>query len=209
MKKSPPIRILIADDHLVVREGLAAILGLQKDFRVVGQAADGDEAIALYHRYKPDVMLLDLRMPKKNGFEVVTELTKLEPKPHIVVISTFDGDEHIRRSLAAGARAYLLKDAPRQEIWNTVRLAYTGESSLSAVVAAKVAQSLSRPQLSDREKEVLQLLASGKSNKEIGVSLSICEGTVKTHVKSILMKLDAMGRTEAIAIATRRGLILT
>jgi two-component system NarL family response regulator len=154
-------------------------------------------------------MLLDLRMPKKNGFEVVTELTKLEPKPHIVVISTFDGDEHIRRSLAAGAKAYLLKDAPRQEIWDTVRLAYAGESSLSAVVAAKIAQSFSRPQLSDREKEVLQLLAAGKSNKEIGSSLSICEGTVKTHVKSILMKLDAMGRTEAIAIASRRGLILT
>jgi two-component system NarL family response regulator len=209
VKKSPLIRILIADDHLVVREGLSAILGLQKDFRVVGQAADGDEAIALYHRYKPDVMLLDLRMPKKNGFEVVTELTKLEPKPHIVVISTFDGDEHIRRSLAAGAKAYLLKDAPRQEIWDTVRLAYSGESSLSAAVAAKIAQSFSRPQLSDREKQVLQLLAAGKSNKEIGSSLSICEGTVKTHVKSILMKLDAMGRTEAIAIASRRGLILT
>jgi two-component system NarL family response regulator len=209
VKKSPLIRILIADDHLVVREGLTAILGLQKDFRVVGQAADGEEAIALYHRQKPDVMLVDLRMPKKNGFEVVTELSQLEPKPRIVVISTFDGDEHIRRSLTAGAKAYLLKDAPRQEIWDTIRLAYSGESTLSGTVAAKVAQSFSRPQLSDREKEVLHLLAQGRSNKEIGTSLFICEGTVKNHVKSILTKLDAMGRTEAIAIATRRGLILT
>jgi two-component system NarL family response regulator len=198
VKKSRLIRILIADDHLVVREGLTAILSLQKDFHVVGQAADGEEAISLYHRYKPDVMLVDLRMPKKNGFEVVTELSQLEPKPRIVVISTFDGDEHIRRSLTAGAKAYLLKDAPRQEIWNTVRLAYSGESTLSGAVAAKIAQSFSRPQL-----------AQGRSNKEIGTSLSICEGTVKNHVKSILMKLDAMGRTEAIAIATRRGLILT
>jgi two-component system NarL family response regulator len=209
VKKSPLIRILIADDHLVVREGLTAILGLQKDFRVVGQAADGEEAITLYHRHKPDVMLVDLRMPKKNGFEVVTELSQLEPKPRIVVISTFDGDEHIRRSLTAGAKAYLLKDAPRQEIWDTIRLAYSGESTLSGAVAAKIAQSFSRPQLSDREKEVLHLLAQGRSNKEIGTSLFICEGTVKNHVKSILMKLDAMGRTEAIAIATRRGLILT
>ncbi len=200
---------MIADDHLVVREGLTAILGLQKDFRVVGQAADGEEAIALYHRYKPDVLLVDLRMPKKNGFEVVTELSQLEPKPRIVVISTFDGDEHIRRSLTAGAKAYLLKDAPRQEIWDTVRRAHSGESTLSGAVAAKIAQSFSRPQLSDREKEVLHLLAQGRSNKEIGTGLSICEGTVKNHVKSILMKLDAMGRTEAIAIATRRGLILT
>ncbi len=207
MKKSAPIRILIADDHTIVREGLGVIISTQKDMLLVGQAADGEEAVALYAQHKPDVVLLDLRMPKKDGFQVVTELIARDPAARIVVITTYDGDEDIRRSLKAGARAYLLKDSPRQEIWNTIRLVHEGKSSLSAPIAAKIAESFSKPELSPREKEVLQLLAAGKSNKEIGVGLHISEGTVKTHVKSILVKLQAAGRTEAIAIASRRGLI--
>lgn len=207
MKKAPLIRILIADDHAIVREGLSVIISMQKDMQLVGQASDGAETMALYAKYKPDVVLLDLRMPKKDGFQVVTELMERDPRAHIIIITTYDGDEDIRRSLKAGAKAYLLKDSPRQEIWNTIRLVHAGQSSLPPAIAAKIAESFSKPELSGREKEVLHLIALGKSNKEIGTDLHISEGTVKTHVKSILSKLDAMGRTEAIAIALKRGLV--
>jgi DNA-binding NarL/FixJ family response regulator len=207
MKKAPPIRILIADDHSIVREGLSVILSMQKDMLLVGQASEGEEAIALYAKHKPDVILLDLRMPKKDGFQVVSELIARDPKARIIIITTYSGDEDIRRCLKAGVKAYLLKDAPRQEIWNTIRLVHGGQSSLPSSVAATVAETFSKPELSQREKEVLQLIALGKSNKEIGLNLFISEGTVKTHVKSILSKLDAMSRTDAIGIASRRGLV--
>jgi len=207
MKKAPPIRILIADDHTIVREGLGVIISMQKDMLVVGQASDGEETIALYAKHGPDVVLLDLRMPKKDGFQVVSELIARDPKARIIIITTYSGDEDIRRSLKAGAKAYLLKDAPRQEIWNTIRLVHAGQSSMSPSIAATIAEAFSKPELSQREKEVLQMIALGKSNKEVGVSLFISEGTVKTHVKNILSKLDAMSRTEAIAIASKRGLV--
>ena len=207
MKKAPPIRILIADDHTIVREGLGVIISMQKDMLVVGQAGDGEETIVLYAKYKPDVVLLDLRMPKKDGFQVVSELMARDPKARIIIITTYSGDEDIRRCLKAGAKAYLLKDAPRQEIWNTIRLVHDGHSSLPASVAATIAETFSKPELSQREKEVLQMIALGKSNKEIGLGLFIAEGTVKTHVKNILSKLDAMSRTEAIGIASKRGLV--
>lgn len=207
MKKAPPIRILIADDHTIVREGLGVIISMQKDMLMVGQASDGEETMALYARHKPDVLLLDLRMPKKDGFQVVSELVARDPKARIIIITTYSGDEDIRRSLKAGAKAYLLKDAPRQEIWNTIRLVHAGHSSLPPSVAATIAETFSKPELSQREKEVLQMIALGKSNKEIGQGLYISEGTVKTHVKNILSKLDAMSRTDAIGIASKRGLV--
>ncbi len=207
MKKVPSIQILIADDHAIVREGLGVIISMQMDMHLIGQASDGEEAIALYAKHKPDVVLLDLRMPKKDGFQVVTELMEDDPNARIIIITTYDGDEDIRRSLKAGAKAYLLKDSPRQEIWNTIRLVHAGQSSMSPAVAAKIAESFSKPELSGREKEVLHLMALGKSNKEIGINLHISEGTVKTHVKGILSKLNAMSRTEAIAIASKRGLV--
>ncbi len=207
MKKPGRIRILIADDHVIVREGLCAILSMQTDMTVVGQAGDGEQAIALYRRHRPDVMLLDLRMPKKDGFEVVRDLMASTPSARIVVITTYDGDEDIRRTLKAGARAYLLKDAPRQELWNTIRLVHAGQTSLPPAVAAKMVENFSRPELSVREKEVLQLMALGRTNKEIGLKLHIAEGTVKTHVKSILGKLSATTRTEAISLASKRGLV--
>jgi two-component system NarL family response regulator len=207
VKNKPPIRILVADDHAIVREGLGVIISLQKDMLLIAQAADGEEAIALYARHKPDIVLLDLRMPKKDGFQVVTELIGQDPKARIIIITTYDGDEDIRRSLKAGAKAYLLKDSPRQEIWNTIRLVYDGHSSLPPAIAAKIAASFSKPELSEREKEVLHLIALGRSNKKIGSTLHISEGTVKNHVKSLLSKLDAMSRTEAIAIASKRGLV--
>ena len=201
------LRILIADDHAIVREGLGVVISKQKDMQLVGLACDGEEALALYAKHKPDVLLLDLRMPKKDGLQVATELVEKDSKARIIIITTYDGDEDVRRALRAGAKAYLLKDSPLQEIWATIRLVYAGQSSLPAAVASKIAASFSKPELSGREKEVLRLIALGQTNKQIGGNLHISEGTVKTHVKSILSKLEAGSRTEAIAIASKRGLV--
>jgi len=200
------IRIVLADDHPVVREGLASILKA-KDIKVVGQASDGEEACRLYDKLSPDILVLDLRMPKKDGLQAVNELMSRIPKPRIIVMTTYEGEEDVRRALSAGAKGYVLKGTKREEILETVRKVYKGEPAISPEVAAKLATSLTRPELSERELQVLQQMAAGKSNKEIGQVIYVSENTVKAHVKSILAKLDAMGRTEAIAIAIKRGLI--
>jgi DNA-binding NarL/FixJ family response regulator len=201
------IRILIADDHPVVREGIMTILGLQSDLKVVGQARDGEEACLLYDELSPDILMLDLRMPKKDGQEVVTELMSRRPRPRIIVLTNSAKTEDLRRSLTAGAKGYLLKGAEPRQVWDTIREVFTGKSSLPQDVAAQLADSMAQPQLSQRELQVLAQMALGKSNKEIGQILYISEYTVKTHVKVILKKLNAIGRTEAIAIASHRGLI--
>ena len=200
------IRIVLADDHPVVREGLASILKA-KDIKVIGQASDGEEACRLYDELSPDILVLDLRMPKKDGLQAVNELMSRIPKPRIIVMTTYEGEEDVRRALSAGAKGYVLKGTKREEILETVRKVYKGEPAISPDVAAKLATSLTRPELSERELQVLQQMAAGKSNKEIGQVIYVSENTVKAHVKSILAKLDAMGRTEAIAIAIKRGLI--
>ena len=201
------IRILIADDHPVVREGLVTILALQKDLVVVGQARDGEEACLLYDELSPDVLILDLRMPKKDGQEVVGELMTRRPRPRIIVLTNSAKAEDLRRALTAGAKGYLLKGAEPQQVWDTIREVSAGKSSLPHDVAAQLADSMAQPQLSQRELQVLKEMASGKSNKEIGQILYISEYTVKNHVKIILKKLNAIGRTEAIAIASQRGLV--
>ena len=200
------IRIVLADDHPVVREGLASILKA-KDIKVIGQASDGEEACRLYDQLSPDILVLDLRMPKKDGLQAVNELMSRIPKPRIIVMTTYEGEEDVRRALSAGAKGYVLKGTKREEILETVRKVYKGEPAISPDVAAKLATSLTRPALSERELQVLQQMAAGKSNKEIGQVIYVSENTVKAHVKSILAKLDAMGRTEATAIAIKRGLI--
>jgi two-component system NarL family response regulator len=209
--KSPAtntIRVLIADDHPVVREGLAAILRSEKDIEVVAEATDGEEACKLYDRHSPDVLILDLRMPKKDGLQVVTELmSSRRPKPRIIVMTTYETEEDVRRALRAGVKGYLVKGALSEQILETVRRVALGESLVSPKIASKLTESLAHPELSTRELQVLRQIAMGKSNKEIGQQLYITEHTVKAHVKSILTKLDAMGRTEAIAVATKRGLI--
>jgi two-component system, NarL family, response regulator len=201
------IRILIADDHPVVREGLTAILDLEDDLEVVGQAHDGEEACRLYRQLSPDILILDLRMPKKDGIEVVTELMSERPRPRIIILTHSAKAEDLRRALAAGAKSYLLKGAEPEQVCDTIREVYSGKSSLPRDLAAKLVDSMAQPQLSERELEILKQMALGKSNKEIGQALHISEFTVKNHVRSILKKLDAIGRTEAIAIATGRGLI--
>ena len=200
------IRVLLADDHPVVREGLVSILKA-KDIQVVGEAEDGEEACELYDQLSPDILILDLRMPKKNGLQVVTELMSRTPKPRIIVMTTYEGEEDVRRAISAGAKGYILKGTKRDQILDTVRKVHEGQPSLSAEIAGKLADSLTRPEFSERELQVLKQMAAGKSNREIAQVIYVSENTVKAHVKSILAKMDAIGRTEAIAIAIRRGLI--
>jgi DNA-binding NarL/FixJ family response regulator len=202
------IKVMIVDDHPLVREGLAAILQSQKDIKIVAEAKDGEEACVLYDEVSPDVIVLDLRMPNKDGLDVITELmSRRAPKPRIIVMTTYESEEDIRRALSAGVKGYLVKDADPQEIRDAIRAVAAGKSMLPVEIASKLAESMAHPDLTERERQVLQYIAVGKSNKEIGQMLYISENTVKGHVKSILTKLDALGRTEAIAIATRRGLI--
>jgi two-component system NarL family response regulator len=201
------IGVLLADDHPVVRDGLAAIVNQQPDMRVVAEAGDGEEAIALYERHRPDVVVLDLRMPKRDGLAVVQRVLALNPKACILIMTTYDGDEDIFQCLSQGAKGYLLKDAPRAEILAAIRAVSEDRPYTSSTIAAKALQRMGRPSLTQREADVLQLVAQGRSNKDIARRLSITEGTAKTHVKAILTKLDAISRTEAVAVAQRRGLI--
>ena len=205
--KATAIRILIADDHPVVCEGLVTILGLQDDLEVVGQARDGEEACRLYEQLRPDILILDLRMPKKDGLQVVAELMAQRPRPRIIVLTNSPKAEDLRRALSAGAKGYLLKGAEPPEVWETVREVYAGKSSLPREIAAQLAESMAQPELSQRELQVLKQMALGKSNKEIGQVLYISEHTVKNHVTAILEKLNAVGRTEAVALAAQRGLV--
>jgi two-component system, NarL family, response regulator len=214
MMKSDPasatnvISVLIADDHPVVREGLTAIFKAQKDIKVVAEATNGEQALELSNQHSPDVLLLDLRMPKKDGLQVMAELAaRPPPKPRIIVMTTYESEEDIRRALKAGAKGYLVKGTAPQQIRESVRRVAAGESLLPATIASKLAESMARPELTKRERQVLEYIANGRSNKEIGQILYISEHTVKTHVKSILTKLDAVGRTEAIAVGIKRGLI--
>jgi two-component system, NarL family, response regulator len=201
------IRVILVDDHPVVRDGLANIVNQQKDMRVVAEADDGDTAIALYDEHRPDVMVLDLRMPGRDGVSVVEVVLDKHPKARVLIMTTYDGDEDIFKSLSRGAKGYLLKDAPRQEILTAIRAVAADQPYTSGAIAAKALQRLVRPSLTHRELDVLQQLAEGRSNKDIGRRLHITEGTAKTHVKAILTKLDAMSRTEAVTLAHKRGLI--
>jgi NarL family two-component system response regulator YdfI len=211
---SPPsLRILIADDHLVVREGLRAILGTAPDLTLVGEAADGAEAVQLVGELSPDVVLMDLRMPGVDGIEAIRQIKARYPEVEIVILTTYDDDQHIVRGLRAGARGYLLKDTGRKVLFDAIRAAARGESLLPPRVVEKVVAHLAEPQpveaarLSEREQEVLTLLAQGAPNKEIAVRLHITERTVKAHVTGIFNKLGVNSRAEAVAVALRSGLL--
>lgn len=202
------IRVLVADDHVTVLEGLAAIISRQPDMEVAGQAANGREAVALWATVRPDVVLLDLRMPKVDGVEAIAQLRQRDSGVRAIVLTTFDTDVDIANAVRAGARGYLLKDAPREELLRCIRRVHAGETCIPPSLVAKLAAGLSSEALTTRELAVLRLLARGQSNKEIGVSLSISETTVKAHLRAIFCKLDVLSRTEAIAVASRRGLVL-
>ena len=204
---SARIRALIADDHITVLEGLAAIIGRQPDMTVVAQGADGEEAVELWTRHRPDVTLLDLRMPKLDGVGVIERIRRQDATTRVIVLTTYDTDAEILRAIRAGTKAYLLKDARREELLDCIRRVDRGETCIPASLVEKVAAGLSSEPLTARELNVLELLAQGKSNKEIGVSLYVSETTVKSHLRSIFRKLDVLSRTEAINVATRRGII--
>ena len=196
---------MIADDHTILRQGLAAVLAEEPDFEFVGYAEDGQQAIERYAALKPDVLLLDLRMPKRDGVEVARELVN-RWQAKVLILSAFDHDEDLRRGLKAGAKGYLLKDAAREEIADAVRTVAQGGTYLPARLAHKLAGVMFRTELTERELAVLRLMCEGKANKEIGTALFISEGTIKTHVKNLFAKLDVNSRAEAVAAAIRRGL---
>lgn len=212
-KKSPSaaesgvIRILIADDFQIAREGLASMIGCQSDMRVVAEASDGQAAVDQFGIHRPDVVFLDVRMPRLDGIAAVTAIRNLDPEARIILLSTYGGDELVYQGLRAGAKGYLLKDISRQDLWETIRKVYKGDTYLLPAIAAKLADRVTRSELSTREMEVLRLMVVGKSNKEIGAALFITEGTVKVHVSSLMKKLKATGRSEAINLALMHGIV--
>jgi len=205
--RKPPIQIVVVDDHPIVREGIVANLEQQTDIKIVAEGSDGDEALALIKKHLPDVALLDLRMPRKDGLDVVAEVNAMRLHTKVIVLTSFEDQEDIQHAVKAGARAYLLKDCSRQTLLEAIRRVHLGEVYLLPQIAQKLVDRMQRRQLSPRELEVLNSVASGRSNKEIGVQLFITEGTVKTHVASLFVKLGAGSRTSAVREGTRLGLV--
>ncbi|HET6961537.1 MAG TPA: response regulator transcription factor [Terriglobia bacterium] len=207
MKNERTIRVLIADDHPIVREGLRTLISRQADMEIVAEAAAGNEAVEQCVRHKPDVALIDLRMPELNGVEAIGAIRARVPSVRAIVLTTYDGNEDVYRSLRAGAKAYLLKDAPREELLGCIRTVHEGKTWISPLAAANLAARLSEEPLTPREIEVLRLIVAGKSNREIGAALFVTEGTIKLHVNHLLRKLKVSGRTEAIRYAVQRGIV--
>ncbi|HEX3228893.1 MAG TPA: response regulator transcription factor [Pyrinomonadaceae bacterium] len=207
MPKTSPISILIADDHFVVRTGLAAVISTQPDMVVVAEAVNGRQAVELFRQHRPDITLMDLRMPEMNGVEAITAIRGEFPKARLIVLTTYDGDEDIYRALQAGARGYLLKDMLREGLLEAVRAVHEGHRRIPAEVANRLAERLTRSELTSREMEVLELIVKGKTNKEIGAELGVAEGTVKIHINNILSKLGVNDRTQAATFALQRGII--
>jgi two-component system NarL family response regulator len=205
--RSDQIRVLIADDHVTVREGLVAMIGRQLDMKVVAEAANGREAADLWREHSPDVALLDLRMPVLDGVDAIQEIRQHQSSARIIVLTTYDTDNEIYRAIKAGARGYVLKDARREELLDCIRNVSQGETCIPPSLVEKLAAGMSSEALTGRELEVLTLLARGKTNKEIGANLYISETTVKSHLRSIFVKLNVISRIEAITSASRRGLV--
>lgn len=202
-----PIRILVADDHNVVRQGLVALIKTVSDMTVVAEAADGLQAVELFRTHKPDVTIMDLRLPGMSGVDAITHIRREFPTARILVLTTFDGDENIFRALQAGARGYLLKDMFGDELMEAIRSVHAGKTRIPAPIAQRLAERMGGPSLTNRELEVLKLIVSGNSNKDIGTELSISEATVKTHINSILSKLGVSDRTQAATTAIQRGIV--
>jgi DNA-binding NarL/FixJ family response regulator len=201
------IRVLVADDHPVVRTGLSAVIIEQRDLDLVAEAENGERAVALFREHQPDVVLMDLRMPVMDGVEAIRTITAEFPGARILALTTYEGDADIRRALEAGARGYLLKDMLLTEVISAVRAVRRGERVIPTAVATRLAEFPERSELSEREIEVLQLVARGLSNKEVARAIGRTDETVKIHLKNIFTKLDVADRTEAVTVALTRGLI--
>ncbi len=201
------IRVLIVEDHNVVRQGLVALINLAEGIQVVGEAGDGVEAIAQFRKLQPDVTLVDLRLPKLGGVDVIQRVRSETPQARFVVLTTYDGDEDIYRALKSGAKAYLLKGMTSDELITTIREVAMGRSHIPAAIAERLAERMGTEDLTPREADVLEQIVHGKSNKEIATELDISEATVKTHINSLLGKLGVTDRTQAATAAIRRGLV--
>jgi len=206
-KPGKTIRLLVVDDHPPMRMGLVTLIKSQPDMEVVAEAADGEEAIEVYDDVLPDVVLMDLRMPGMGGVESILTICKRHPDARVIVLSTYDWDEDIHRALQSGAKSYLLKDMSIEEIASTIREVCSGDSSLPRRVAERLAERSARQQLTERERDVLESLVKGRSNKEVASSLCISEDTVKSHLKTLFAKLHVRDRTEAVIEALRHGIV--
>lgn len=207
MNKTEQIRLMIVEDHFVVRVGLAAIINSQPDMLTVAEASNGRQAVELFAQHQPDVTLMDLRLPGLNGIEAMHLIIAQFPKARIIVLSTYGGDEDIFRAFQAGARAYFLKDIKGQDLIAAVRAVRAGQRPLPPEIAARLAERLPRSELSPREMEILKLIAKGMSNREIAGALNISEGTVRVHASNIFAKLDCSDRAQAVSEAFQRGII--
>jgi DNA-binding NarL/FixJ family response regulator len=201
------IRILIVDDHPLLREGVVSLVEKQADMLIVAEASNGNEGLQLFRQHTPDITLMDLRLPGMDGIDAMTAILAEFPDAKIIVLTTFSGDAHILRALKAGARGYLLKDLLRKELLDAIRTVQAGRKRIPPEIAAQIAEHASDTTLTRRETEVLQLIASGNANKLVADKLLVTEDTIKMHVKSILSKLDANDRTHAVAIAVKRGIM--
>jgi two-component system NarL family response regulator len=202
-----PLKVMLVDDHYLVRMGLTSVINLEPDMTVCAEASTGEQAISMYRSLRPDVLLMDLRLPGMSGVEATQRIRVDFPEARIIVLSTYISDEDIYAALQAGAMAYLVKSVGRDELAQAIRKAVAGRRHIPSDVAARLADRMSRTNLSTRELDVLRLLVGGKRNREIAFSLDITEGTVKLHVSSILGKLGATDRTEAVTVALQRGIV--
>ncbi|AFL89147.1 response regulator containing a CheY-like receiver domain and an HTH DNA-binding domain [Terriglobus roseus DSM 18391] len=202
-----PIRLLLVDDHHVVRRGFAALLRTEAGFEVVAEASDGEEAVTLFQQHQPDVTLMDLRLPGMSGVDAINKIREQNPTAKIIVLTTFDGDEDICRALQAGAKGYLLKGMSVEELIEAIRAVNEGRSRIPFAIAEKLAERMGTPRLTKSELKVLQRIAEGRSNKEIGTDLFVTEATVKTHINSLLSKLKVNDRTQAVTAALQRGIL--
>jgi len=199
--------VLVVDDHALLRTGVANIINLEPDLQVVAEAENGLQAVEAFERHRPDVTLLDLRMPEMEGVEAVRQIRAIDPNARVIVLTTYDTDHDIARALKAGAKAYILKDISADDLINCIRDVLAGKTYLAPAAAAKLAEGVTRVQLTPREMAALRLMADGKANKEIASELAISERTVKTHLGHLFEKLGVTSRTEAIKVATHRGLV--